>query len=101
MHLKDQSYIEYLESFLEYLEAFLAKSQPLIPQKKISIEIKMQFERGWNSGNLEGWNEYIRLSRVDKNDIDPLYCMACHRTFANENVFEVYIYIYIYIYIAP
>jgi splicing factor 3A subunit 3 len=73
-----------------YLVSFFKKTQPLIPWEKIEETTEEMFESEWDQGSLFGWEDTIQrirgISLVDK-DSNPLHCIACNKTFANENVF--------------
>ncbi len=48
------------------------------------------FESEWDQGSLYGWEETIikiRGGSVQENQVNPLHCIACNKSYANENVF--------------
>ena len=48
------------------------------------------FESEWDQGSLFGWEETInRIRGVVDGDksANPLHCIACNKTYSNENVF--------------
>lgn len=49
------------------------------------------FESEWDQCSLFGWEETIIRMRgltLDEKQANPLHCVACNKTYANENVFQ-------------
>jgi phage FluMu protein Com len=48
------------------------------------------FESEWDQGSLFGWEETIsKISGTiqESNQANPLHCIACNKTYSNDNVF--------------
>ena len=49
------------------------------------------FDSEWEQGSLFGWEETIQRMRgqsYDEKQQNPLHCIACNKTYSNENVFQ-------------
>jgi len=110
LSIKNETYVEYIEAVYKYLFEFIKKSQPLFDRTKYDQEIRVidynqyeqaistvffgtannvigsTFEEAWNEGTLEGWEKLVQRATVTESD--PLFCAACQKKFANENIFN-------------
>jgi splicing factor 3A subunit 3 len=98
LYLKQTSkkYLIYLTELKDYLVSFFKKTQPLIEFEEVKGQVEEMFESEWEMCSLFGWEEVIlRLKGQSDNsgpvtadgNTNPLYCKACNKTFANDNVF--------------
>lgn len=84
-------YEAYLENIKNYLVHFFKKTQPLVSWDKIQEQTDEMFESEWEQGSLFGWEETILKIRGAPHldsDTNPLHCIACNKTYSNENVFQ-------------
>lgn len=97
LHLKKcHKYKDYINSILEYFKTYFTKTHPLLDVSTVQKTIDEGFEKEWKEGSLEGWEDVIKNVKntffesdgKDKDHLDPLFCLACQRKFANESVFE-------------
>ena len=59
-----QRYSDYLTSLLDYLTSFFHRSQPLVDVDSMIEDIRGDFAKKWEAGQIEGWN--LR-SGIDKS----------------------------------
>jgi splicing factor 3A subunit 3 len=113
---KQDNYREYLNSIYRYLKTFLAKSNPMVDINSILDSIDEEFEQSWKEANIPGWETYLKQLRnlqedsnlkidalepennseiysnnrenSNKNNENPLFCIACQKLFTNPSVFE-------------
>lgn len=48
------------------------------------LNLDREFEHKWNEGTIRGWDN---KDKVENPLTNPLYCGACKKVFANDNVF--------------
>ena len=80
----------YLNNLKEYLTGFFRKTQPLIDWDRIEEQTEEMFNSEWEQGSLFCWEEIIQRMRgtnSGEKGQNPLHCIACNKTYANENVF--------------
>jgi Zinc-finger double-stranded RNA-binding len=53
----------------------------------IESQTEEMFAAEWEQGSLFGWEETIQRMRSGGGSNDPLHCVACAKTYTNENVF--------------
>lgn len=68
---------------------YFKKTQPLVDWLKIEEQTLETFESEWEQSSLYGWEETIQRMQGAGNQStqSTLHCVACNKTYANENVF--------------
>lgn len=86
---RNDKYFRYLTHLAEYLEGFLRRAKPLSNPDKIMREISENFEKDWEEGKVEGWAQKV-IGPSKPEERSELYCKACDKLFANQNVFDAH-----------
>lgn len=81
---KYPNYEKYLRIFMEYLENFFKRQNPLFDYELLKKNTVEQFEIDWNNKNVKGWFS-------DDQDDKSVFCTACSKIIANQNVYEYHI----------
>ncbi|EGC38246.1 hypothetical protein DICPUDRAFT_28986 [Dictyostelium purpureum] len=94
VRMKYSEYKKYLESLLEYLLSFIQRTQPLFNLIPSILKSENEFNEKWEKKQFDPTTEESNNNNVDNNNKDnneennPLYCKACKKLFASENVFN-------------
>ncbi|KAF2198810.1 splicing factor 3a [Delitschia confertaspora ATCC 74209] len=83
-------YYKYLVMLEDYLESFMRRTKPLENLEKIFAQFDKEFEEAWEKEEVAGW-ETKKANDTDttmSGTSDTLFCDACQKGFANENVYE-------------
>ncbi|KAF2072991.1 hypothetical protein CYY_005703 [Polysphondylium violaceum] len=92
--MKVLAYREYLDKIYKYLVSFIERTQPLLDLNQTISKCEAEFTDKWdnsdyfnkeNTSNNNSNNENTELTEQEKS---PLYCKACKKLFASENVFN-------------
>ena len=68
------SYIKILHG---YLTSFLRRSQPLVDYESQRTEQEVDFEKKWEAGEIDGWEDQV-APKIDSSDKkDGIWCSAC------------------------
>ncbi|KAG0762578.1 hypothetical protein G6F57_005117 [Rhizopus arrhizus] len=80
-----EEYKQYLNQAIDYLYDFFRRARPLYDVTKLETAAKEEFDRLWQSGELEGWKDVIG------NADQSLYCAACQKQFTKLSVYDAHL----------
>ena len=70
-------FFSYIKALHGYLTSFLRRSQPLVDYESQSAEQEADFEKKWEAGEIDGWEDQV-ASKTESNDSqEGIWCLAC------------------------
>jgi splicing factor 3A subunit 3 len=62
-----------------YLTSFLRRSQPLVDYESQRVEQEADFEKKWEAGEINGWEDQTALKADSNGNQEGIWCSACER----------------------
>ena len=92
-------YWAYVNGLAEYLEGFWKRTRPLEDLDKLMSTWDKEFDEDWANLKVSGWSKdgtdqvdgHTNNQDVEMKDSDDLYCTACEKPFANQNVYDAHL----------
>jgi splicing factor 3A subunit 3 len=80
----------YIQSLRSYLVSFTKRTQPLFDVETQQRDATSEFEKTWEEGTLEGWEDVLELiTKGDATDTHGIWCAACrYFLIRNESVVQ-------------
>lgn len=89
-----EPYFQYLKALQGYLESFHRRTKPLENIDSVYVNFDKDFENLWDKDEVPGWEKDAPQSATAAPTASAsggeggLWCSACKRSFATENVYE-------------
>jgi splicing factor 3A subunit 3 len=71
----------YIKTLSMYLTSFLRRSQPLADYESQRVEQEAEFEKKWEAGEIEGWEDQIAPKAESNGSQEGIWCSACKSSF--------------------
>ena len=67
----------YIKALHGYLASFLRRSQPLVDYESQRAEQEADFEKKWETGETDGWEDNASSKAEPNDNQDGIWCSAC------------------------
>ena len=67
----------YIKTLHGYLTSFLRRSQPLVDHESQRVEQEADFEKKWEAGEIDGWEDQVAPKAESNGSQDGIWCSAC------------------------
>lgn len=67
----------YIKALHGYLASFLRRSQPLVDYESQRIEQEADFQKKWEAGEIDGWDDQITPKADSNGSQEGIWCSAC------------------------
>ena len=69
----------YIHTLHGYLASFLRRSQPLVDHESLRVEQEADFEKKWEAGEIDGWEDQVAPKVESNGSQEGIWCSACKR----------------------
>lgn len=67
----------YINTLHGYLASFLRRSQPLVDHESLRVEQEADFEKKWEAGEIDGWEDQVAPKAESNGSQEGIWCSAC------------------------
>ncbi|KAH9850741.1 RNA splicing factor PRP9 [Lenzites betulinus] len=86
-----RDYELYVRALHTYLVSFTKRSQPLVDVETQQREAEEQFNKSWESGETEEWEEAQRKAPENGGSEAGIWCAACQKMYSKQTVYDAHL----------
>ncbi|KAI0375800.1 RNA splicing factor PRP9 [Pilatotrama ljubarskyi] len=86
-----RDYELYIRALHAYLISFMKRSQPLVDVESQQREAEEQFNKYWDSGETEEWEESQPKAPENVNGEAGIWCAACQKMYSKQTVYDAHL----------
>ncbi|TFY81148.1 hypothetical protein EWM64_g2862 [Hericium alpestre] len=87
-----KDYESYIRSLHMYLTSFMRRTQPLVDLESREREVKADFDKRWEAGEIKGWEEVSKSKAQAANgSSEGIWCSACQKMYSKQTVYDAHL----------